>query len=121
MEAVALRFELDGHTVSHRWWNKELHENGLSPQEQAERDIQGVKNAECLVVLNTAKSEGKAVEQGVAIAEEMPIVGIGTGVWNESLSNNVFHTLPNYIWVDDVEEALLVLAGMRFVRSGRFF
>lgn len=104
MELIARTFEAKGFSITHRWWEVDPDTAELSAQ--ALKDYFGVVKADILVLLNTSKSEGKAVEQGIAIAEEKPIVAIGT---LNSESKNIFHHLPNYTWVGSVEEAIKVM------------
>ncbi len=54
---------------------------------EAERDIQDVERSEVMVVLNSCKSEGKVVEQGLALAKGIPIVIFGP-------KTNIFQNLP---------------------------
>jgi hypothetical protein len=53
-----------------------------------------------LVVLNLEKSEGKAVETGIALMNNIPIVSVGT-------RSNIFQTLA--IEVETVQEAIAAL------------
>lgn len=55
-------------------------------QEQALQDIKDVQRADYLVVLNLERSEGKAVETGVAIAGRIPVISVGA-------RSNIFQTL----------------------------
>lgn len=108
---VALTFELAGHEVTERWW---LHPDvpgyplDVTPEEheelaeQAVRDFIGVVRAHVVVLLNTGKSEGKAVETGVAMAGNKPVVLVGD-------RSNIFHFLPNVFQVADVDAALELL------------
>lgn len=106
MPEIAAKFESCGHTITHRWW---LYEGSgyTAPKaelaKQALSDYFGVVNCDVLVLINSSKSEGKAVEQGVAIALEKPIVAVGK-LGEHSL--NVFHCLNCYSWVDTVDEAV---------------
>lgn len=72
-------------------------------KEQGEKDTQGVIDADVMVLLNSAKSEGKAVEQGIAIAMCIPIIAIGE---RGAQSNNVFHYMDDYTWVPTAEAAI---------------
>jgi nucleoside 2-deoxyribosyltransferase len=107
MPTIAAQFEEAGHTVTHKWWEaKSIPESkwtadGLCSQAVADRD--GVLTADVVVLINSARSEGKAVEQGIAIAQGKHIIAVGE---RGALSMNVFHYLPNYIWVATVEEAI---------------
>lgn len=101
-----------GWLVTEKWWDH-VDVNGCADKDaeelldQARRDIKGVERADVLLLLNLSKSEGKAVEQGIAIASGVPIVGVGT---RGEHSLNVFHFLPDYTWFTTVEEAVNALA-----------
>lgn len=101
-----------GYQITREWWE---HENVIADNdpkrakilaEQAFKDLHGVQTADLMVVLNSAKSEGKAVEQGVAIDMEIPIVAVGErGV----VTSNIFHYLANYAWFGTMEEAIAAI------------
>lgn len=110
MPAIAKQFEDAGHRITWKWWEtediKETEDKAHELQMQAINDYMGVCNAERLILVNSVKSEGKAVEQGLALAQHKTIIAIGQrGV----VSLNVFHYLPAYTWVDTVEEAIKCL------------
>lgn len=91
-------FEDRGIEITHKWWEMEGEfDDAPRMRACAEKDINGVLAADVLVLYDAAKSEGKAVEQGIALAFDKPIVALGTLGAN---SQNVFHHLDNYIWVD---------------------
>jgi len=100
-----------GHVITHPWWDYEgkgeEHETEKFMRDCAVKDVNGVSTADVVVVLNTAKSEGKATEQGIAIALRIPVVVITPG---EKPSSNIFHHLPSYTHVKTVEEALEVIS-----------
>lgn len=106
-KAFAKTLTAFGYVITHNWWDYE----GENQDDEyhdflrkcAEQDVQGVKDADVVVVMNSSKSEGKAVEQGLAIALNKPIIIIGE---IGSVSKNVFHYLPCYTWVSDYEDAL---------------
>lgn len=108
-QAFARRCEDRGLVVTHKWWLDE--EDPTQPalmRGHAERDKTGVALAEVVILLNTRLSEGKALEQGLAIAWGKPILAVG-----HMAPTNPFHYLNNYTWVpttEDVWEALLCLA-----------
>lgn len=110
---LARKLEAAGHTITHRWWNYE----GLGEEHESEEflrkcaysDWHGVRDADVIVVWNTAKSEGKAVEQGIAIALGKSIIVLTP---DKKPSSNVFHYLPNYIHTKTVEETLEHLNGL---------
>jgi nucleoside 2-deoxyribosyltransferase len=102
MPAIATVFEAAGFTITHKWW---LEETGQNPdpdhgQRCALNDLHGVCNADAVVVLNTLYSEGKAVEQGLALGQGIPLCLIGKN------PHNVFYHLDSIEKVDTVEEAL---------------
>ena len=117
MEAIAQRFEAHGHKITCKWWATEEVLEGLGANGalkiQAMNDKTGVENCDLLVVFNTSKSEGKAVEQGLAIAMNKPILAIGK--LGDGTAKNVFHYLPNYRWVDDVDGALRELETIQWL------
>ena len=98
IRVFAQQFDDRGITITHRWWDVEG-DFADHPRMQlcAKCDVQGVRNADVLVLYDAHKSEGKAVEQGIAIALNKPIVALGV---IGAQSQNVFHHLDNYIWVD---------------------
>jgi hypothetical protein len=112
---TALRFEAEGFEITERWWNHVTvgtattgsllgYEPSIDEEEELKRqaliDIEAVKEAHLMVVLNFQKSEGKAAEQGIALAFNMPIIGIG------QRGSNIFQFLDNYTWVETVDEAI---------------
>lgn len=118
MPEIAAKFESYGHTVTHKWW---LYEGSgyAAPHaelaKQALADYFGVVKADVAVLINSSRSEGKAVEQGIAIALEKPIVAVGK---LGELSLNVFHHMSCYSWVDTVEEAVQVVTTGKGLWSG---
>lgn len=91
---VASLLETAGHTITKRWWEHcEVpgyltadHSNDDELTEQALQDIDGVLTADVFVLLNYEKSEGKAVETGIALAVGIPIIVVGG-------RSNLFHYL----------------------------
>ena len=98
-----------GHTVTSRWFHHQGDATDSagtsSPLEsiifQAREDIADVLKADCLVVLNLAKSEGKAVETGIALANNIPVISVGP-------RSNIFQTLG--VELPNLEAAILVLS-----------
>lgn len=119
MPDIASKFLNAGHVVTHAWWKTEdIPENERTVEalrKQAQWDVEGVKAADLVVVLNSSKSEGKSVEQGIAIADKKPILAVGK---RGEHSANVFHYLINYKWVDSVDEALKVLDTIQWCING---
>jgi hypothetical protein len=111
MPHIAEKFEAAGHVITERWWEKEDRPGfkGISNEpndyleERAIADFTGVVKAAALVLVNTRKSEGKAVEMGIALGAFKPVVLIGT-------RSNIFHYLPSVYPVPDVDAALELLS-----------
>lgn len=100
-----------GFTVTEPWWShtdvKAAYSDKVSDRDveelekQAVADFDGILRAELFVLLNLAKSEGKAVETGIALELSLPIILVGK-------PSNIFHYLPEITIVDDIQEALEV-------------
>lgn len=113
LPAIARVFEGAGHTITERWWehddvpgypNNTTEADDKELANQAIKDFQGVLTADVMVLINSAKSEGKAVETGIAIAAGMPVIVVG-------VKSNIFHwMLPEEYVVGTVAEALERLA-----------
>jgi hypothetical protein len=116
MDERCLIFEDEGHTITHKWWHTEhedkrpLEERSDYLREHAFLDFKGVMDCEALVVFHTAKSEGKATEQGIALAMGIPIFAIGERGYK--VAANIFHWLPDYIWCDNINDAIIELGRM---------
>ena len=91
--------EQAGHSITEKWWLH--HDVGAYPhtavgkdldelRHQAFKDILGVKNADRFVLLQLGKSEGKAVETGIALECRIPICVFSP----EAIYGNLFHYLP---------------------------
>lgn len=109
MTDIATKFTEVGHEITWRWWD----EAKMRPKEwgrestlrwSARMDMNGVNNADTLILFDTSLSEGKAVEQGIAIAKGIPIIAVGT--YSTEDVHNIFHYLDNYKWVEKVEDAV---------------
>lgn len=105
MDARATVFENAGFEISHKWWQTE-DDNNTATADKMKRhaylDYAGIKSADAIVLFNTGKSEGKAVELGIAIGLNRPIVMVGTCGEH---SKNVFHYMDECNWVSTVDEA----------------
>lgn len=117
--AIAEKFEQAGHEITHKWWlSEEVGEKIQTPEKEAEHrghafaDMNGVIDAQVVILINSSKSEGKATESGIAIANRKPIIAVGK---RGQHSSNVFHYLPNFKWVDTVDDALLFLKPIQWV------
>ncbi len=99
--------EVAGFKVTSRWFYHEgatLDTTGSSLARaetirQALEDIADVKRSHVLIVLNLEKSEGKAVETGIALANRIPVISVGQ-------RSNIFQALG--IEVETFAEALIV-------------
>lgn len=113
-EAIAFgeRLKAEGHELTSRWFH---HKSDGDPndstgitcspasiREQANEDIMDVLAADILVVLNLQKSEGKAVETGIAIMAGVPVISVGE-------RSNIFQSLGTE--VDTMEAAIVKLRG----------
>lgn len=107
MPERAKLFEDAGFRITHKWWQYEGENQDNESKEFlqtcAMQDFLGVHFAKAVVVFNTAKSEGKATEQGIALAQGKPIVVINDPT---KVTSNIFHHLSNYKHVGSVEEAI---------------
>lgn len=93
-----------GHLIIARWLG--FIGDTTDPQElcvEALNDWTDLSRCDTMVLLNLELSEGKAVEQGLALAWGIPIVGVGQ-------PSCVFHYLPSYIWVTTLKGAIDYLA-----------
>lgn len=98
--------EAAGHTITWKWWEHETSDHDVAQMEKdAIHDYRGVCNADVVVLLNLMTSEGKAVEQGIAIARGIPIVAMGNH------PSNIFQNLKDcYTWVSSEADLLSALA-----------
>lgn len=113
-EAVEIgkRFVASGFEVTSRWFEHPGNPNDStgksSPLEtvvqQANEDIEDILRADALVVVNLERSEGKAVETGIAIANGIPVVSVGA-------RSNIFQALGKE--VGTVDEAISYLEAQR--------
>lgn len=114
---IAGKLEAQGHSITKKWWEVEDVPEGTAKapevlRQQAQDDMDGVVRADLVLVINTAKSEGKATEQGIALALNKPILIVGK---RGEFSANVFHYMLNYNWVETVDEALKVLGTIKWL------
>lgn len=97
-----------GIEVTSRWFYHEGSANDPTGKDssqksiisQANEDIADVLRADYIVVLNLEKSEGKAVETGIAIANDIPVISVGP-------RSNIFQVLGEE--VDTLEDAIKML------------
>ncbi len=103
--AAQQQFEEAGYTVMSHWIT--MHEDTDVPvnlKDQACEDLADLVLSDVFVILNLAKSEGKAFEFGVAAALEYPTIVVSSV---EDLSRNVFYHLPTVERVDTVAQAIV--------------
>jgi nucleoside 2-deoxyribosyltransferase len=72
---------------------------GYDMSAEANRDLADINKSDAMVVLNLEKSEGKAVEQGIALEKGLPIIVVGK-------RTNVFQYLPKVTVVDNLYDAI---------------
>lgn len=107
-QRVRSAFEAAGIRVTSRWLDFQLPRgesvaSAATLRKEAEYDLEDLNDADALVLLNLEKSEGKAFEQGYAVACGLPVIGIGAP------ANCVFHHLSWYTWVETVRDAITVI------------
>lgn len=100
-----LLMRIRGHRLRSTWYFSQA---ALDPggefqafSHQAQQDLRDLDDADTLIVLNLAMSEGKAVELGYALAEGKAVYVVG-----ERSSVNIFHFLPEVGVFATLEEAL---------------
>lgn len=111
MPALAADLEADGHRITERWWDAEANEedrpyptDDYDPffEDRAASDFIGVCRADVMVLMNSRKSEGKAVEMGIALAGNKPVFLIGS-------RTNLFHYLPGVYLVKNIDDVRRLL------------
>lgn len=107
---VADQLRTAGHQIVSRWHDEWADQSdlGVKPdvlRQEAEYDLADVRACDVMLVLNWEKSEGKAVEQGYAIALKIPVVVVGA-------QSNVFHYLPGVHVTSSLGSALNIMAGL---------
>ena len=106
-ELVAKQLRNAGNVVVSRWHDEWAHRDDSTVsddqfRQEALYDYNDVLRSEIVMVLNIEKSEGKAVEQGIALAEGIPVLVVGD-------KTNVFHYLETFTFVKTVNEAVKYL------------
>lgn len=106
------KFEAAGHVVTSKWITK--HTDVDDPEDprhydelrkQANEDIDDICRADVFVILNLAKSEGKASELGFAIAKNLEFGDIDIYLVGEP-SINIFYHLSEVKKCKSVEEVI---------------
>lgn len=115
MPAIATELESYGATITHKWWETESDKVRTVEDHQwnAYQDKVGVQTADAVLVINSASSEGKAVEQGIALGLGIPIFIVGT---RGEHSKNIFHYLSGpsshqsgFTWCPTLEEGIAAI------------
>lgn len=117
-KAFAARLEtIPGVRITKPWWeHPEMPEYPRVPahlplptlldlREQAEEDVAGVLDADLMVVLQLGKSEGKAVEQGIAHTLHLPVYVYAP----ERQVGNLFQYLQNVACFPTLDALLLAV------------
>jgi nucleoside 2-deoxyribosyltransferase len=79
--------------------------NDEEMQRQGQLDWDEVKACDTLIILNLAKSEGKASEMGGALMAGKNVILVGSRV------GNIFYHLPEVTQVETIEQAIELLGG----------
>ena len=95
-----------GHEVTHDWTKEDLGKRtGVSAysylREAAIHDVEGVRNAQLLFLINHPQGFGLMVELGVAIGFDIPTIVVNPGA-----RETPFFYMHNIVCVDTVEEGL---------------
>lgn len=115
---IAETLKLNGYTITSRWlarahntdpnydYAKDPAYTAKIGKAEALKDLEDVARSDVVLVYNPVKSEGKAVEQGVALALKIPIIVIGA-------VTNTFQYLdpPAVTVVNTLDDALQLLKG----------
>jgi hypothetical protein len=105
--AVTLRHM--GFEITRYWWDVECDEDDYTLLgEHAVEDIYAVEDADAFVLLQTSKSEGKAVEMGVALASGIPVIAV---LFGKTLSN-IFQHHPGVLVVNKLDDAMAALEAL---------
>lgn len=110
VQGARLQLQAAGINVNAQWLDVEMKEGagdtaesqaaaGYDMAAEANRDLEDINKSDAMVVMNLEKSEGKAVEQGIAIERNMPVIVVGK-------RTNVFQYLPQVTVVDNLYDAI---------------
>jgi len=93
IESLVYQLELEGHEICVKWWTRIELKHKFAPLEPDtfynepeckyafERDLQGIKDCDCLIFYadhdNERKYTGASVEIGIAIALNKPVYSLG--------------------------------------------
>ena len=94
---VARRLEEAGFHIAHDWWNHDAPDIDVATLAiHARRDMNAVLSCDIFVLLNLEKSEGKAVETGLALCRPLRPRMIGVG----KRGTNIFQHLGYWEWIE---------------------
>ena len=116
-KAFMLKLEAAGHSVTHDWTTEtadNLTRDEFVPTMQrfANDDIEGVRRAEVLILINQPNCRGAYVEDGIAIALGKPVIVI-----HAERGEHVFFYAPNHYLVKTEEDALAIVKGLSVSRG----
>jgi nucleoside 2-deoxyribosyltransferase len=107
--AMMAEVTAEGHTITHDWTQADpdqIHPDNMADflRQCAMDDADGVLMCDVLVLLAHPNGRGMFVEEGIAIAKNIPVV-----VVKRELGENIYFHMPGHYLVDDNTDALLVL------------
>lgn len=105
--AAAELLEREGLEITEKWWDHSETTDPVELEDQAVKDVDGVERSDVLLLLNLEKSEGKAVETGIALGRRIPVLMVGE-------KSNVFHNLTGDIYQFPTVQA--ALGGLNLMR-----
>jgi glycosyltransferase involved in cell wall biosynthesis len=106
---VAGVFRTEGFEITRNWWDCECADDDYDMLgEHAIEDIYAVEDADAFVLLEISRSEGKAVEMGVALASGIPVIVVLYG----DMPTNIFQHHPGVLIVSSEGDALNALEAL---------
>jgi len=99
IERLMEKLRNQGHEITHDWTRYDHSEDVYEMRCRAKDNIQGVKQADVLimVLIDDLQYTGTFVEMGIAIAEKKPIIIIGN-----QRNDNIFTKLPNVVRINEL-------------------
>lgn len=85
-------------------YTKDVQYSDEDHQREAARDFDDIDNCDWFILINSAKSEGKVVETGIALAMGRPIVVVGP-----KTNTFLYFTPPDMYHVNTIAEAIDVV------------
>jgi hypothetical protein len=111
------RFERVGHQITYRWWEQPGATDPVILRRQAAQDLDGVAQAEALVLYYHHPSEGKAVEMGFALGRGIPVLVVGAPP--PGCETLLFHHHPAVQHVATTRDAIARLYELSSLRKRR--